>query len=541
MQANQNARIERGGPLDSEATVSLSRLVQALRAYRRVILLSMLGLAVVCTILALVLFLIGPAQRTTSVPFRLDFEGAARAEYPNGLRFSPVEIVGAPVLLSVYNANHLERFIEFGSFSRAVFVLESNPDYEKLAAEYQASLADPKLTTVDRDRVEREFALRRESLAKNEYAISYLQTQESSTLPEQLVYKVLGDVLVEWANYAVKEEHGLDYRISVLSPQVLDEAPLGAGDYIARIEVLRAKVYQALENVTELERVPGAELARTAGGTSLREIRLRFDEITRFELEPLVVIVRSSGLIADPAATVRFLQSQLAFDQRRLQAAQSEADAIRQSMALYFGERQLSGVPASSSGAPAADAQRHTAGAGTAETVMPQLSDTFLDRLVALTSRSNDAQDRRQLIADYRVKRSRAIAIEQEVAYDRQVLHDVQEAPAGAGRADRAAVQAQIETARNEVRQLVVKMNELYGTLSRNTSPSKQLFTRTGTPVTRIERARSARQLALYGAVILLLALPLIVLICLAHYRVREEEAGRVNATADRSGATGRT
>jgi hypothetical protein len=538
MHSNQTAQVERGGPPDSEVTVSLSRLVQALRAYRRLILLSMLGLAVVYTIVALVLFLIAPAQRTTSVPFRLDFEGAARAEYPNGLRFSPVEIVGAPVLLSVYNANHLERFLEFGAFSRAVFVLESNPDYEKLAADYQASLADPKLTTVDRDRVEREFALRRESLAKNEYAISYLQTRESSTLPEQLVYKVLGDVLVEWANYAVKEEHGLDYRISVLSPQVLDEASLGAGDYIARIEILRAKVYQTLDNIADLERVPGAELARTGGGSSLREIRLRLEEITRFELEPLVVVVRSSGLIANPTATVRFLQSQLAFDQRRLQTAQAEADAIRQAMALYFGERQLSGVTASSSGAPATDPQKHVAGAGSGETVMPQLSDTFLDRLVALTSRSNDAPDRRKLIADYRIKRSRAIAIEQEVAYDRQVLRDVQEAPAGGVRTDPAAVQAQITAARTEVRQLVVRMNELYATLSRNTSPSKQLFTRTGTPVTRIERARSARQLALYGAVILLLGLPVIVLGCLAHHRVREEQAARVRS-ATGSGSAG--
>jgi hypothetical protein len=43
--------------------------------------------------------------------------------------------------------------------------------------------------------------------------------------------------------------------------------------------------------------------------------------------------------------------------------------------------------------------------------------------------------------------------------------------------------------------------------------------------VTRTEHSRSLTQLALYGAVVVAVALPLIVILCLLHARVRDEEA----------------
>ena len=524
MRTNPNAPAERGRPLDLEMTVSLSHLTHTLRVYRPIILLAMGGLAIVVAVVSVVLLLVSPPLKTTSIPFRLDFEGAGRARYPNDLRFSPDEIVSAPVLLAVFKSNQLDRFVDFASFSRALFVLESNPEYERLASEYQSRLADPKLSAVDRERVEKEFILRRDSLAKNEYALSFQWSKEGSGLPESLIDKVLGDTLTEWANYAVKEQRVLAYRISVLSPSVIDEASSAAGDHLSRIEVLRAKVNQVLDNISELEKVPGAELARASSGASLREIRMRLDEIMRFGLEPLGALVRNSGL-SDPAATSRFLQTQLGFDQRRLQTAQSESQSIRQAIAVYFGERQ--GGAALSMGA---DAQKREPGSTGTETVMPQLSDSFLDRLVALTSRSTDEDYKRQLIKDYRDSVSRAIVIEQQVAYDRQVLSDLKDT-GRAARADAATVDAEIAAARTEVRQLVTKLNEVYEAISSVNSPSKQLYTRTGTPVSRTERARSVRQLALYDFVILLLALPVIVLICLGHNRIREEQAEQMAAT----------
>jgi hypothetical protein len=44
-------------------------------------------------------------------------------------------------------------------------------------------------------------------------------------------------------------------------------------------------------------------------------------------------------------------------------------------------------------------------------------------------------------------------------------------------------------------------------------------------PITRVERSQNIVKLALYGVLFLLLSLPVIVVLCLLHNRVRQEEA----------------
>ena len=90
---------------------------------------------------------------------------------------------------------------------------------------------------------------------------------------------------------------------------------------------------------------------------------------------------------------------------------------------------------------------------------------------------------------------------------------------------DEKTVRSEIDVSAAEVRQLIVKTNEIYQLLSRNLNASTQLFSLVGPPATRIERARTLARLALYGVALLLLAFPVIVILCLLHNRVREEEA----------------
>jgi hypothetical protein len=518
VQTNPHPLSERDGA-EAETTISFSHLVHTLRAYSGVIVLTMIGVAVAYAIVAIAAYIWSPSQKTTSLSFRLDFEGAAKRLYPNGLRFSPAEIVSAPVLEKVYNDNHIERFSSFSAFSRLIFVLESNPAYERLSAQYQARLADPKLGSVERERIENEFAMKRESLAKNEYSIDFLRSNDHP-IPDTLVRKVLNDVLSTWAQFAINEQHALDYRVSVVGPQILDEQSADGSDYIARSQVLRSKVYRVIVNLSEMRSMPGSDLVRTSDHLSLNEIQFRLDEIVRFRLEPLVGLIRNSGPMANPALTIRFLENQLAYDQRLLQGRQSDADMVRQASAVYT-EQHVEPLMPSSEGSKTPNAPR----SGNGETVMPQLSDTFLDRLLSLAAQSTDTQFRQKLVSDYRDATAKIIPMQQAVAYDTQILNEVRNAAVAPQRTNAAEVQAQIQASVAEVRSLIIKMNEIYQIVSRNTNPAAQLYTVTDTPVTRIDRTMSLSNMVLYGVLLLLVALPVTILLCLLHNRVREEEA----------------
>ena len=503
--------------VEPEPPVSISHFTHVLRSYSSVILLSLAAIGLAYVIVATALYLVAPAERITSQPFRLDFEGAGQGLYPNKTKFNIADVISGPILTQVWQENRLSDYVPFGTFSRSVYVLESNQQYEVLAAEYQAKLADPRVTPVDRERLQKEFEMKAESIVKNEYSINIDRRITGRTLPEPLARKLLLDILTEWANFAVNQQHVIAYEVSVLSPEVLTPSAIEKNDLIASIAVLRSKVNRISDNIERIERLPGAKLARTtADHMSLEEARIRLDEIVRFRLEPLIAsIVHSPSASGDRSATIRFFESQKNYDQRQLESAQQHADAFRESILMY--EQPSETATTAPSKAPEQ--------AKGSEPVVPQVSDTFLDRLMSLTSRAADAKYRQDLIDDYRKAVADTIPLRAAVAYDTALLADLHNTGGGGASINPAAVRADIEAARADIGQIINKMNELFQIVSRNMTPSTQLFTITGPPATRTVRAVAADRLALYGFLLLLISLPVVIVACLLHNRVREEEA----------------
>ncbi|HSP16268.1 MAG TPA: hypothetical protein VLV78_16085 [Thermoanaerobaculia bacterium] len=529
------------GPQAVEGTsepIYISRFVHVLGTYRTTILLSLIAVVVSYAIIAIVLYLTAPAQRVTSQRFRLDFERASEGRYPNGARFSIADVVGTPILQRAFRANHLSGTMGFAELTQSVFILESNAASELLAAEFQSKLADPRLTPVDRERIQNEYELKRQSISKNEYSINLVRRDGLHAIPEPIVRKVLLDILDGWADFAVNQQQVLSYRISVLSPDILKPNAIELSDPIAAIEVLRGKTNRVIQNIKEIEGLPSGNLVRTPSDRiSLPEVRLRLEEIIRFRLEPLVTRVKASGLITDPGATTRFIETQLAYDQRQLQSKLTEADTTRQAIALYE-QRTVAEGPRAERASSATAERRAESGAGGNETVMPQLSDTFLDRLLALTDRAAEARYRQKLVDEYRQTVADTIPIQQAVTYDTQLLNQLRTLPPATSRTDAATVRAEIDTIRAEVSGLIEKSNELYKLISSNMTPSTQLFTLTSPPTTRTVRAISLTRLALYGILLVLISIPVIVVACLLHARIREEEAAEAHVAQHHAAAS---
>src|SRR5688572_14681334 len=93
-----------------EAPVSVSHIVHTLQKYAGVIIISLLAIMIGYLLLAVLSYLMAPAIRVTTLPFRLDFEGATRGTYPNGRKFSSADILSTPILLAVYKKNGVQPY-----------------------------------------------------------------------------------------------------------------------------------------------------------------------------------------------------------------------------------------------------------------------------------------------------------------------------------------------------------------------------------------------------------------------------------------------
>ena len=160
-------------------------------------------------------------ERLGTLEFRLLFEGASQGQYPNGTPFSSAEITSTPVLTDVFEMNELERYGSYDDFNNSVFVLQSNPELELLSYEYEAKLAAPELTPVDRAGIEEEFRTKREGLTDPRFSLNLREDARLSSISPSVVSKVLDDTLATWARQADERKGGA----SVQHPHLLEKHP----------------------------------------------------------------------------------------------------------------------------------------------------------------------------------------------------------------------------------------------------------------------------------------------------------------------------
>jgi len=450
-----------------------------------------------------------PVQAITERPFRITFDRANIGEYPNGLKFSTSEFTTPPILKQVYDNNGIGRFVSFSQFAEAIFVQEWSSAYARLSAEYQARLLDPKLSPIERDRIQNEFEAKRASLPRNEYMISYLR--KTNAIPETILRKAIDDVLRLWAADAIMEKHVLRYRMGLVSPDFIRPDAAEAQDPMVALQVLRSQMNDVSENIDAIQLAPGAELARTPGGLSLREIRIRLDQLLRFRLEPLVAAL-SASQNTNGAATA-FIDQQVAYEQRQLTAIDERAQAIREALSVYAQPGQA----VTPSRTTTAETQRPN------ETVSPVISDTFFDRLFNLTKTAADSDFRQAMVRELRLSIDERVPVEQELDYHKHVL-ELLRSPKNRPHLDEAATKTAIQQLYNDVRANVVALNDLYLVISKNVNPSTELYQVTAPFVTRSERPITLTRLFLNGILVLLVALIFGIAGAIVHARLRREE-----------------
>jgi hypothetical protein len=371
----------------------LGPLVRTLRPYRRIV-SGVIGLAaLLVVVVGLGLWIYYPLRKEATLDFRPDFDGVQDGKYPNGSKFSAEDLLSEPVLRHVYDENALKKYATFEKFRGAVFVTSSNKALELLEMEYKVRLADTKLQPVDRQRIEREFREKAASLKNSTFHLTLIRSDRLREMDSSLMEKVLRGILSAWADDVVKIRGAMKYDLPIYSPAMLQKEFLETEDYLISADLLRRKVIHLVSSIDLLMKVPGIQVFRIPGsGASLPEIRLRLEDIGTFRITPALSLIRATGLSNNPAATMRYIEDRLFETSRAEKLAQDQEGKVRGGMESYVRtEKSMASRPVGSEGTPGGGREL------SAGMVIPQLGESFLDRLMDLADTKGDKGYRKDL------------------------------------------------------------------------------------------------------------------------------------------------
>ena len=504
-----------------EDEFSLGPLIRTLWNYRRVIVASVSALLIGFMIWAMGTYVFQPAERQAGLEFRLIFEGADVGEYPNGLPFSSAEIIGAQVLTEVFEADALERYTTYERFKNGIFILEASREAELLGFEYQSKLADTRLTSVERARLEEEFDQKREALRVPQYVLSFMSQTGVTSIPDALMGKVLSDILAVWAEQATTRKGVLVYQVGMYTKNLLLNDFLEADDYIIRMDVLRGKVKRFISNLIALEALPGARVIRV-GETriSLTEIRANLEDLVSYRLEPLTGYIWANSISRDLERLKPYLENRQFQITLELGEAEGRGKVLEEALRGY-----IAGAGPSALGFGVGDGGGPITG-GPMTAPIPLIGDSFLDRIIEWGA--EDVEYRQNLTNEIIKQRHQTVALERETAYYERMNESMLRALGFSEEASETEALRAVENRFAEIYDAVLQgleqSNAIYSELSaKNLNPRTNLFTTTSPFSWTTQRTFTLSTLGLYGLLTLTVGLIVVPLACLTHHYFRQE------------------
>ncbi len=476
--------------------IAIWPMVMKLWNYRRAI-----GWAFGC---ALLVFLLGltlvylwyPDQKTAQVSFRLLFAGAEKGEYPNGMLFGPTDITSNLIVEEVFEANNLSQYGNFEDFKKSLFVQQDNPRLESLEMEFRGRLADSKLTPIDRQGLERDFAAQSKSMLSAGFKLVFVRTERFRKMPATLAYKILTDILSAYAKDADKEKGALKFRIPVPTRKMMQRNIIEEEDYIISLDMIRLSIQRVQAALTALKSIPGADVVRV-GSTRLAlvDLQANLDDLLRFRLNPMIGFVRSTGATKNVTLTVQYLQHQLFALNLDRDAWGKRVKVYDENLRKYLQQRASVSAENAGSGAQSSG----LGGMGNVPALIPQLGDSFFDRLIELGKAGEDTIYRQEMVNKSIESGMHLVDIEQDVAFYKDlisVFENQLKRPNPVALKDfQGLYQERCSKILEEVLVTIDNLNLFYDTLSqRNLNPTSQLVKITVPPSVSTESSVSGKR-----------------------------------------------
>lgn len=490
----------------SPSSLDMTRIATSVSRNARAAFRILAAVAALYTLGVIVYYLLAPTSKITSIDFRLEFPGADDGRYPNGVKFDPSEITSTPVLMTVYRNNRLQDHVPFESFKNSIFVMQKNDELDALIIAYKARLADPKLSPLDRERIQAEFDERKAALKKATYSINYATLSGLKRIRRSMREKVLRDVLTTWAAVATTEKGVTLLDVPVLSPAILDTPDILQHDYLVAFDLLRTRIANVMRSADAILEMPGANVVRGgASRRSLPEIQAEIRELLNIRIRPAIQTVVAGGLANDSTEVLSYVTAQASASARAADAVRRRAQALRDAVAVFSSEANISA-------ARTQPVRQETSEVRTEDAVAPQLDSSFLQRIIDLTRRGGEVEYRQKLVEELKDTQIALIPLEAEESFYRDLLAAV----TARGLANSASPQldarlrARLRAALAEGRRLTASVQDLHRAVSETAGAASLVYTITSPARARTESAVSLARAAVIGVVLLALLTPLI-------------------------------
>ena len=405
----------------------------------------------------------------------------------------------------VFKKNQVERYLSFDDFKDAMFILQSNPDLELLSYEYQAKLAEPRLTAVDRSRIEEEFRKKRESLKSASFSLNFRTAERVLRTPQPMMNKILRDTLSTGAQQAAERKGATRYNVPVLSKNTLRKDFMTADDYVVAVDILRSMIERVLGTVDDIARIPGADAVRLGEEQlGLAHIPGQSGGPDSIQSGAVIDPIRITGLSRNVArADVYFADRVLEVQLRREQVRQ-RMTSLQEALRSY----QQAGGP----NGGAAGFEGRTGG------VTPQVTESFIDRLVQLSTQANDVKYRQDL-TDRIIEDGVLLA---DLNRQAEYYDSTRKAFAAGRQSKNASVEAEVTRRTNQVyselERSLDQVQAMYKLIAQqNLNPDTVLYTVTSPFVVRATHSLSLRSVFVYFVMTSFAALFLIPIACLMH------------------------
>lgn len=489
---------------------SLLPLLTILWGYRRPALLAILTVVVLYTTYALTVTLRAPVERTAAVGFRVLFEGAESGQYPNGDPFSPSDVVSVAVLSKVHTDNDLQRYLSIEELKAALVVTQSSPELIIMTQAYEARLANPSLTQVARAEIEQEFLQRRAALRVPEMALQFVRNAQAQAMPDELLQKVLLEILDTWATFS-RDRRGVQmYSIEVLSGSFADQEFGREVSVPIKIDMLRRRVDSLIHQSDVLAEIPGVHhLTATPSGRTNAEIRSQLDDLRGFELQIALSSSLRSLLPADAVATDIYLRTRLNEVERKLAQQRSALKRFEETLGVFSADS----IPTQQ-----ATGRTDRAPQGGQDAQQVQLSESLLTTLMAMARRQEDFEYRRTLAGRIIAVNNEVAILEGEKTFYLQAIEDLSRR---SGSARTAAIEASFAGIEAQIKAALTAQHDIYKQISALHLDRGGIYRVTVGYGSTTRRGVMVDNLIYGGLSVLLLSLILIPLACLGHHTLR--------------------